>query len=545
MARKSRKNIQEAPKIAAAIYIRSALYIRLSVEDNSNRGNSLETQRMILEQYLENKPDFQIVGTYIDNGVSGTTFEREGFQKMLHDIETGLIDCVLVKDLSRLGRSVIDTGFYIERYFPQHNVRFISVNDNYDTADKDSIHTGIMLPLKNMINEAYAKDISRKVRAQQQQLMQEGGFNGSRAPYGYRKHPDDCHKLIVDPEAAPVVEQIFRWAHEGDGLNTIVKKLNLQGISTPSHYAFEKGIVKNPKQKGNGQWQTFTVGKILSDEVYTGDMVQGKQKSIDHKQYPVPREEWIVVRGTHEPIVSREVFDAVQQRREQVAQTSIAQRKKAYSPNIWKGKVFCGHCGRPLHRQKSQYIHGHAYYLHCITQSRMGKGTCRIVSVPETELLEFATSYVCSQLSLIMDAAVSISMGNTFQREKKERISHEITVAKRENEKRLTFARSLYESLVTGTITKDEYFSMKTDYEEKSAAAKVRIQELESQLAEMSALQEQASSLVTDAKKLGRNPKLTAELVDRLIQRIDLYEGRQITITLRFSANMFLEVLAS
>ncbi|MDL2274030.1 recombinase family protein [Oscillospiraceae bacterium OttesenSCG-928-G22] len=129
MARKSRKNIQEAPKIAAAIYIRSALYIRLSVEDNSNRGNSLETQRMILEQYLEDKPDFQIVGTYIDNGVSGTTFEREGFQKMLHDIETGLIDCVLVKDLSRLGRSVIDTGFYIERYFPQHNVRFISVNE--------------------------------------------------------------------------------------------------------------------------------------------------------------------------------------------------------------------------------------------------------------------------------------------------------------------------------------------------------------------------------------------------------------------------------
>ncbi|MDL2248393.1 hypothetical protein LJB89_01700, partial [Tyzzerella sp. OttesenSCG-928-J15] len=148
-------------------------------------------------------------------------------------------------------------------------------------------------------------------------------------------------------------------------------------------------------------------------------------------------------------------------------------------------------------------------------------------------------------LSLIMDAAVSISMGNAFQREKKERISHEITAARRENEKRLTFARSLYESLVTGTITKDEYFSMKTDYEEKSAAAKVRIRELESQLAEMSALQEQASSLVTDAKKLGRNPKLTAELVDRLIQRIDLYEGRQITITLRFSSNMFLEVLAS
>lgn len=537
MARKSRKHLADAPKVAAAFYIRSAFYIRLSVEDNNNRGNSLETQRMILEQYLEDKPDFQIVGVYTDNGVSGTTFQREGFQSMLGDIENGLIDCVLVKDLSRLGRNVIDTGYYIERYFPKYNVRFIAVNDCYDSADTESIHSGIMLPLKNMINEAYSKDISRKIKAQQHQCMSEGGFVGARSPYGYMKHPDDCHKLIIDTETAPVVAQIFEWAHGGDGLNTIVKKLNEGNILPPSHYKKQKGLISHENLLGEGKWQTRTVSKLLDDEVYTGDMVQGKTKSIDRRQIPVPREEWIIVRNTHEPIITHEMYDAVQRLREQVAKDNSNKTKAEYSPNIWKGKIFCGHCGRPLHRQKSTFIHSHAYYLHCITQSRMGKGACRVVSIPEKELAEVVLSYLSRQLNLALDDAIRIRKDTSAQSEEKSNITKEIAALRQDKDKSLYIARSLYENLVSGTITQDEYFSMKSDYETKSSAAEQRIAALEQELSELKAQEVQAEKIMLDAQELERNPNLTAELIDRLIERIELFEDKRVSITCRFSVS--------
>jgi len=185
MARKSRKHIAEPIFTSVSPFINTALYIRLSVEDNKKRGNSIETQKMVLKDYLSNKPEFRIYDTYIDNGTTGTNFNREGFQRMLSDIEAGKIDCVIVKDLSRLGRNSIDSGYYIEQYFPSHNVRFIAVTDQFDSENPDNLHGGIILPLKNMINEAYSLDIGRKIKAQARQDMKEGKFVGARAPFGY------------------------------------------------------------------------------------------------------------------------------------------------------------------------------------------------------------------------------------------------------------------------------------------------------------------------------------------------------------------------
>lgn len=190
MARKSRKNIAPQPTAQVAMYIRTAMYVRLSVEDNSHRGNSIENQQLVLNDYLAEKPEFKVYDTYIDNGLSGTNFNRPSFQRMLSDIEAGQIDCVIVKDLSRLGRNFIDTSYYIEQYFFTRNIRFIAVTDQFDTANPDNIHGGIMLPLKNMINEAYALDIGKKIKAQQRQAMRDGEFVGGRAPYGYKKAPD-------------------------------------------------------------------------------------------------------------------------------------------------------------------------------------------------------------------------------------------------------------------------------------------------------------------------------------------------------------------
>ena len=257
MARKSRKQ-KAAPMPAPSLYVHVALYIRLSVEDNKKRGCSVENQKLVLNDFLSDKPDFVVYDTYIDNGATGTNFHRPGFQQMLSDIEAGHINCVIVKDLSRLGRNSIDTGYYIEQYFHAHNVRFIAVTDQFDTADSGNLHGGIMLPLKNMINEAYALDIGRKIKAQARQAMKDGDYIGARAPYGYRKDPDDCHKLLIDENTAPVVKQIFEWAHEHVALNRIVRNLNEMGIPAPSHYKKTTGEITSPGLIGSGKWQTRT-----------------------------------------------------------------------------------------------------------------------------------------------------------------------------------------------------------------------------------------------------------------------------------------------
>lgn len=337
MARKSRKNLAAAPELPEVKGMklwRAALYIRLSVEFNGKRGDSLETQRQIMEAHIALCPDIEIVDIYVDNGTTGRTFERPAFEKLLADVEAGKIDCIVVKDLSRLGRNTIDTGYYIEKYFPLHHVRFIAVNDQYDSQGEDNSGSHIIVPLKNMINEAYAADISKKVKSQAHQSMKDGDFIGARPPYGYKKAPDNCHKLLINEDTAPNVRQIFEWTAAGVGLNEIVKRLNESGVLSPGYYLASIGIIKNQKLMGSGKWQTWTVSKILADEVYTGDMVQGKTKTIGHKQVPTPPEEWIVVRGTHEPLVSRELFEAVQTARKQAAERVTRTEKVPYTENI-------------------------------------------------------------------------------------------------------------------------------------------------------------------------------------------------------------------
>lgn len=195
MARKSRKETAAVAVQEADAACRAAIYVRLSVEDTHTHSVSIETQQMIIARYLEQYPEISVYDTYIDNGATGTNFHRPGFQQMLSDIEAGHVNCVIVKDLSRLGRNTIDTGYYIEQYFRIRSVRFIAVNENFDTANPEDAHSGIIIPLRNMINEAYALDIGRKIRAQQRQAMKDGKFIGARTPYGYLKAEDDCHQL--------------------------------------------------------------------------------------------------------------------------------------------------------------------------------------------------------------------------------------------------------------------------------------------------------------------------------------------------------------
>ena len=536
MARKSRKQ-RAAPMPAPSLYVYVALYIRLSVEDNKKRGCSVENQKLVLNDFLADKPDFVVYDTYIDNGATGTNFHRPGFQQMLSDIEAGHIDCVIVKDLSRLGRNSIDTGYYIEQYFHTHNVRFIAVTDQFDTADPGSLHSGIMLPLKNMINEAYALDIGRKIKAQARQAMKDGDYIGARAPYGYRKDPDNCHKLLIDEDTAPVVRQIFEWAHGHVALNRIVRNLNEMGITAPSHYKKSTGEITSPGLIGSGKWQTRTVMKILESEVYTGDLVQGKTKIVDHQQVKAGEDNLIIARRTHEPIISYELFTAVQEYRKQICEESRAVPKRPYTPNIFKGKVFCADCGRSLHRQRAERKKGpDVYWFHCLTNSRVAKDSCKGVMMQETELIATVTAILEKELSVALGMSLPLFQLEAKQKKDKDRLKTQMSARRQETEKKRRLIRGLYENFVQGILTNEEYFELKADYEESIRTLSGEIEALEKDMDALDSRLVRYRAMEKDAKSLTQDHALTAELIDRLIERIEIDHERNIHVTFRFKS---------
>lgn len=536
MARKSRAvmdALAEVTEFEIPIFS-TALYIRLSVEDNKKRGNSVESQISILENYIALNPELRIFDTFIDNGTTGTNFERAGFKRMMAAVEAGKVTCIIVKDLSRLGRNAIDTGYYVEKYFPLNNVRFISVNDRFDSFHDDNIHGGIIMPMKHMINEAYSLDIGRKIKAQAQQNMNDGDYIGARPPYGYLKDPGNCHKLVIDPDTAPVVRQIFEWAYDKAGLNTIVNRLNEAGVMPPSHYKQQIGLITHENLIGTGHWQTFTLSKILSDEIYTGDMVQGKSKIVKHRQVPVSKDKWIVVRNTHEPIISREIFDSVQEYREQVASEIIARGKDPYTENIFKGKVFCSCCGKNLHRQRSIRKRGpDVYWLHCISNSRIAKGTCEGVMINEDEVRMELMKFLRSQSVSPTGENLLTRQSNTLLNERRNEVFLQIGTIRQEIGRNQQFLKSLYENFVKDVINKIEYITMKAEYERQISDSMNKIEILETDLRAFEAQAVKQAEWTESMTHLQSGGELTAILINKLVDRIEVSHDKTVTATLK------------
>jgi len=528
MARKSRKKVDAAP-VRAALYLRTALYVRLSVEDGYGRSNSIENQQMILNDFVSGKPEFQIVDTYIDNGLTGTNFDRPNFQRMLADIENGKINCVIVKDLSRLGRNAIDTGYYVEQYFVQHKIRFISVNDNYDTADESSTRNGIILPLKNMVNEAYALDIGKKIKSAAHQAMLDGDYIGSRAPFGYKKAPDNCHKLIIDEATAPIVRQIFEWAASGMGKNTIVVRLNEMGAVTSSVHKSRTSEI-DKRYKKNRNWTTLTVARILENPIYTGDMVQGKSKSVGHKQQNVLPEEYIIVRDTHEAIISRELFERVQQIRSAVREEHKQKSVEPFTENIFKGKVFCPHCGKPLHRQRTKRkTKPDIYWLHCLSPSRVSKDACIGVNIDESVVMASVSAAIKERIS-----ALGKTFSETVATDKTDTaLKKEKALKLRKLERVQSLIKGLYENLVGGVISSEDYAELKSGYTSKSEELKAEIDAINSEIERLEKQREQAAETRDCAKLFRENKTLSAELLDRLVERIEISHDHDINIIFR------------
>ena len=325
-----------------SVFYNVGIYCRLSLDDGSvGESGSIQTQKMMLEKYCKDN-HYTIKEIYIDDGVSGLTFNRSGFQRMLKDIEAGKINMVITKDLSRLGRDYLQTGYYTEQYFPLHNVRYIAINDGIDTL----LDNNDIAPFKNILNDMYAKDLSRKVKSAKRQRALNGLFISAQTPYGYIKDPTNKNHLIVDEDVRHIVELIFKLCKEGNGAPYIAKYLEEKQILNPAAYKSLKGDTRFDRYKDEPyKWKAVTVRKILTDMVYLGHMENGKYKVENYKTKKlvrVPDEEHIIVKNTHEAIISEEDFYTVQ----------TVMKKRHYPAhhqheNLFKSILFCT-CGKRM-----------------------------------------------------------------------------------------------------------------------------------------------------------------------------------------------------
>ncbi len=496
MARKSRKQ----PSKTVAYDIRSAVgYIRLSVA-NKDESCSVENQKLIIEQWAMQHELF-ISHFYIDANYSGSNFERPAFQQMLADIGVGQINCIVVKDLSRIGREFLSTSYYIEEYFPSKKVRFVSVNDHFDTIDgingqEQETGSRIRIPITNAFNEQISLDIRKKTQSALDMKATRGMFIGPRAPFGYRKSDNDHFKLEVDPEAAETVKLIFSMAAKNTPINAIVRYLNENSIPTPIQYARSKGLQGN-YDDGNGIWNTRSVKYILTNRTYAGMLIQGKEKRV--------------VEGTHPALVDAKTFDRIQAELQRRAYKLTDAENLPSTPNILKGKVICGCCGSKMQRRRGTN-HANWYFFICPTNNRVGSDKCTGMYVREEDIF----SAIYYQLKLFLKSNSSIRVGYYS---KKTMLEQEIAEFRDILSDPTEKTRKLYEQLVCGEIDKDTYFEEKAKINE----AKDRLECVEQRL---DANERQYQQFVMLQKVLDKEMPLD-EIMD-FIDYITVNSGRHI-----------------
>jgi site-specific DNA recombinase len=433
MARKSRKH----PELAVPVSKDTVGYIRLSVLNRDSLG-SVENQRLMIEEWGQ-KHQVPIMRYYIDNGFSGKRFDRPAFQGMLQDIQKGRIDCIVVKDLSRLGRDYITVGYYLEMFFPSHNVRFVSINDQFDTTngitnrDKSAyIQSRTRIPLINLFNEQVSLETKMKVEVVLDMKAQHGEFIGPRAPFGYQKSKENPSQLVPDPVAAVIVRKIFEMAANGTGVTGIVRYLNERGLPTPIQYARDHGLDGN-FDDGNGSWNSRSVKYILTNRTYTGMLVQGKEKRA--------------VEATHDPLVDSGTFDAIQKAFQARAYNVVPQGQSAY--NILKGKVICGCCGGKMQRKRGT---GHAdwHFFTCITKNRLGSDKCTGMYAREEDVL----SAIYHQLK---DYVNERYITNSAYKQQIQEYTEQIADLAQRKTTAWINAMEHYEQYVQGEISKEEF----------------------------------------------------------------------------------------
>lgn len=519
----------------------AALYIRLSREDgDKSESNSITSQREILKEYLKLHPDIALYDFYVDDGWSGTSFERPDFKRMMEDIYNGQVNCVIVKDLSRFGRNYTDAGHYLDNVFVRLQIRFIALNNGIDTAANtmNAATRCIAVGVQNVINESLAATTSVNVRGTLNVNREQGKFIGSFAAYGYMKDPADHHKLIVDPETAPIVQLIFRKFIDGRSIIGIAKDLNELGIPNPTRYKQLKGFnYRHPAgEKLDGLWPDSSVRRILKNEMYIGNMVQGKTATVSYKINKcrnVPQSDWIVVENTHEAIIDKETFAKAQSLFNQFTRTTPQNRDK----DLFSGFLRCADCHAAMSKKVNKHSYGTYHYYRCSTARKMKKSVCSNHTI-RTDKLETA---VLTTIRTMIDTAVTMDdllkqiNASPVKRKEADHVKTAIATHEAELSKYRQMILDLYPDWKSGLISKEEYIRLKDRLSEKAASLERGLQNLRRSQEELVNGITEANDFIVHFTKFGTLNELTRPLLVELVDKIYIHEGGEITIKFKFA----------
>jgi len=508
---------------------RAGFYIRLSKEDDREErkleSESVTNQRNLLAEFAQ-QHRLDVVDTYIDDGYSGTTFDRPDFQRMIADIQTGKINMVLTKDMSRLGRDYIQTGYYMEQFFPRLGVRYISLLDGVDTGIDSTAND--ITPFRAIMNDMYAKDISKKITSVKRDKQKRGQFIGWKPSYGYRQSPESKNVLVPDDEAAHVVRRMFSLALSGMSCRQIAARLNEERVPPPAVYA---GLTPARTGPYSGQWATERVNATLKNEMYIGNMVQGRMRKVSYKVDEcrrMPQEQWIIVEDTHEPLVSREVFDKVQMLIESRQRT----RSRTYD-FLLKGLIFCHECGYPLGVINRKSGGRELLYFVCRTYQRFTKEsacTCHCVRV------EAVTAAIMEEIARVCRQYLD---PETCKRLAQEEIAASDSQAERERElaqlqgkldKLTANLDRMYSEKLSGLLDDADFQRIYGKIKQERGQLEGRIRQLQ-RPAPVKNAEQQAQELVARFLATAEDNR---ELLVSLVERIELTESKDIKLFFRF-----------
>ncbi|MCC8076278.1 MAG: recombinase family protein [Clostridiales bacterium] len=512
---------------------RTALYLRLSREDGDRgESDSIANQRKLLQDYLKGKSEFRLTGEYVDDGWSGSNFDRPGWKRLYQALERGAVNCIIVKDLSRFGRNYIEVGRYLQMLFPMMGVRLLAVNDGYDSLNDWREGDALLVPMKNLINDLYCQDISLKVATQLAALRKRGECVSAFAPYGYQKSPHNRRQLVVDGDAAANVQQIFQWKLEGYSNRGIADRLNRQGVLSPYEYQTAHGnhVPGNFKRHDRATWSSGSVYSVLHNECYTGTMVQGKWKKRSYRSKELtllPKEEWTRVENTHEAIVDTTLFTMVQEVMKRETRTAGGKNRV----HLLSGFLFCGACGRQMTMQSSYYKGKKYSYYTCKDCRDGGRKTKRISEQKACAAILAAIREMAETAAQVEALAAKVGplpeQGTLVQK-----FDGQLVQLQDELERYSTLKGGLYQDYTSGLLSKEEYRDYAQLYSDRIKRAKESLRAVaEERWQLISACRE--ASWIADFKPCRNLPSLTRPVLARLVERVLIYEGGRMEIYFR------------
>ena len=535
MARTSRK-IENTLSKNTVMPVKAALYVRLSNEDNGGKGtDSIHNQLELLLNFAEGIENIEIVETYTDNGRTGTDFDRPEWERMLSDVKEQKVNCIIVKDLSRFARNYLEAGDYLEKIFPFLGVRFIAVNDQFDSEGKIFKEKDLITEVKNIANDYYSKDISKKIMASFHTKKGQGQFIGNMAPYGYilRKN-----RFVIDEPAAAVVRRIFSMRMQGKSFYEIAKVLNQEEIPSPSRYAGERGV-KKYKGCDHILWQPQAVSRIIYNRVYVGDLVQGKyNRSIYSKEKQGKRKEevWEIDKDAHPAIVDRESFDRIQKIREKNRKTWQDKQGETGYENILEGILVCGICHHVLRRNKDVRKGKAQYYFYCGSAYNYSQVKCDTSSIADYKIFDTVFQQIKLQIDLAVEAKAVIEqmkkLGHfalKLKRKKQERAR-----AKEELGRYIYLKTNIYEDMKQGILTKEEFLMAKEKYALRIAELEEELNKKEKELADFEQCMNGSNRWMKTFLHFQGAEELTRDMAVELLEKVEMFGDKRVHIKFRF-----------